>query len=60
MLGECIGIENSAEVLAADALPISPTTWLGDTGAGHHICHRRDFFTDLVPLSGLFKIKQVQ
>ena len=59
MLGECLGIDNSAAVLAADSLPTSPTSWLGDTGASHHFCHIRDFFTNLVPFSSLFKIQQV-
>ena len=55
-----IDIDTMAEALAADGLPTSATTWLGDTGASHHICHRKEFFTNLQPLDGPFKIKQVQ
>ena len=58
-MGEFID-NNSTELLAADPLPMSPTIWLGHTNASHYMCHQRDFFIDLSPLSGPVKIKQVQ
>ena len=36
------------------------TTFLGDTGASHHIVHKRGYFSELSPLSGPFHINQVQ
>ena len=60
MTGEGVFIDISSSVLAAGHLTTSPTTWLCDTGASHHICHRREFFTTLQPISGTFRIKQVQ
>ena len=36
------------------------STFLGDTGASHHIVWKREFFTDLSPLPGPFNINQVQ
>ena len=35
------------------------TTFLADTGASHHIVHKPEFFWDLVPLPGPFRINQV-
>ena len=35
------------------------TDFLADTGASHHICHRKEFFAELTPLSGPFEIQQV-
>ena len=58
MTGELINISSS--ILAAGQFTTSPTTWLCDTGASHHICHRREFFTTLQPISGTFRIKQVE
>ena len=55
MIGEGVFIDISSSVLAAGHLTTSPTTWLCDTGASHHICHRREFFTSLQPISGTFK-----
>ena len=60
MTGEGVFIDISSLVLAADHLTTSPTTWLCDTSASHHIRHRREFFTTLEPISGTFRIKQVQ
>ena len=60
MTGEGIIIDISSSVLVANHMTTSPTTWLCDTGASHHICHRREFFTDLKPIQGTFRIKQVQ
>ena len=36
------------------------TTFLADTGASHHIAHKREFFWDLVPLREPFRINQIQ
>ena len=36
------------------------TTFLADTGASHHIVHKREFFWELSPLPGPFRINQVQ
>ena len=36
------------------------TTFLGDTGASHHIVHKRGYFSELSPLPGQFHINQVQ
>ena len=60
MAGEGVFIDISSSVLAATNMTSSPTTLLCDTGASHHICHRREFFTDLKPIQGTFRIKQVQ
>ena len=38
----------------------SPTTWLCDTGASHHICHRQEFFTELKQIPGTFRLQQAQ
>ena len=46
------------EVMAADAT--TSTTFLGDTGASHHIVHRREYFSELSPLPRPFSINQVQ
>ena len=34
--------------------------FLADSGASHHICHKREFFHELTLLSEPFSIKQVQ
>lgn len=60
MTNEGVFIEFSSSVLSATHLSPPPITWLCDTGASHHICHRRDFFTDLKPIQGSFRIKQVE
>ena len=44
--------------MAADAA--KSTTFLGDTGASHHIVHKREYFAELSPLPRPFKINQVQ
>ena len=36
------------------------TTFLGDTGASHHIVHKRGYFFELSPLPGPFHINRVQ
>ena len=36
------------------------TTFLADTGASHHIVHNREFFWEMLPLPGPFRINQVQ
>ena len=46
------------EVMAADSA--KSTTFLGDTGASHHIVHKREYFWELSPLQGSFTINQVQ
>ena len=60
MTGQGEFIDVTQTVLAASQLDSSPTSWLCDTGASHHICHRREFFTELVQIPGSFRIKQVQ
>ena len=50
---------NNNEAMAAHAVDRS-TEFLADTGASHHIAHKREFFMDLPPLSGPFNIRQVQ
>ena len=50
---------NSNEAMAAHVVDRS-TEFLGDTGASHHIAHKREYFMDLTPLSGPFNIQQVQ
>ena len=34
--------------------------FLADTDASHHICHKREYFMDLQPLSGPLNKEQVQ
>ena len=46
------------EAMAVGAAKSS--TFLGDTGASHHIVCKREYLTGLSPLSGPFKINQVQ
>ena len=48
------------EVMAADATKSMATTFLADSGASHHIVHRREFFSDITPIPGSFTINQVQ
>lgn len=46
MLGEVTSIDNSgAEILATYSLSSASTSFLGDTGASHHICCNKSFFT---------------
>ena len=47
-------------IMAANNIQTSPTDFLGDTGASHHIAHRLDYFSEIFPLPGIFKIHQVQ
>ena len=47
-------------IMAASNILTSPTEFLGDTGASHHIAHRLDYFSEIFPLPGNFKIHQVQ
>ena len=49
----------SSEAMAANVVNRS-TEFLADTGASHHIAHKREFFMDLTPLRGPFNIQQVQ
>ena len=44
--------------MVADAA--NSTTFIGDTGASHHIVHKREYFSELSPLPGPFTINQVQ
>ena len=61
MLGELSTIDISgAEVLISDSLSSTSSTFLGDSGASHHICHKKELFTELSPIPGQFKISQVQ
>ena len=61
MLGEATIIDDSmAEVIAADSVTSTSTTFLGDSGASHHICHKREYFAEFSPLSEPFKFNQVQ
>ena len=53
------------EVMAANGAVVQidsakSTTFLGDTGASHHIVHKRGYFSELSPLPGPFHINQVQ
>ena len=48
------------EALATGLLSTPATTFLADSGASHHICHDRKYFCKLEPLSGPFKVNQVQ
>ena len=36
------------------------TTFLADTGTSHHIVHNREFFWEMLPLPGPFRINRVQ
>ena len=47
-------------IMAPSNILTSPTDFLGDTGASHHIAHRLDCFSKIFPLRGIFKIHQVQ
>ena len=47
-------------IMAASNILTSPTDFLGDTRASHHIAHRLDYFSEIFPLPGIFKIHQVQ
>ena len=47
------------EAMAAHAADKS-TEFLADSGASHHICHKREFFTKVTLLPGPFNIQQVQ
>ena len=45
-------LQFGGEALAIASLSTSPTTFLADSGASHHICHDRSFFCKLsCPLS---------
>ena len=50
---------NTFEAMAAHAVDTS-TEFLADSGASHHICHKREFFTELALLPTPFNIRQVQ
>ena len=47
-------------IMAANNIVTASTDFLGDTGASHHIAHRLDYFSEIFPLLGVFKIHQVQ
>ena len=47
-------------IKAANNIQTSPTYFLGGTGASHHIAHRLNYFSEIFPLPGIFKIHQVQ
>ena len=53
-------LQIGGEALAVVSLSTSPTTFLADFGASHHICHDRSFFSELSPFQGHFKVNQVQ
>ena len=42
-------LQIGGEALATVSLSTSPTTFLADSGASHHICHDRSFFCKLSP-----------
>ena len=46
--------------MEASVINTNSQDFLGDTGASHHIVHKREYFQDLTPLPGVFKIHQVQ
>ena len=48
------------EAMVASVINTHSTYFLGDTGASHHIVHKREYFHDMTPLPGIFKIHQVQ
>ena len=50
---------NTYEAMTAHAANKS-TEFLVDSGASHHICHKKEFFTELTLLPGPFSIQQVQ
>ena len=50
---------STSEAMAAHSDDKS-TAFLANSGASHHICHKREFFTDLTPLPGPFNIQQAQ
>lgn len=53
-------IDVSASILAASHMHTTSTTWLCDSGASHHICHCRDMFSTIEPMTKKFRIKQVE
>ena len=53
-------LQIGGEALAIASLSTSPTTFLADSGANHHICHNRSFFCKLSPFQGHFKVNRVQ
>ena len=50
---------NKFQAVAAEGIDRS-IDFMVDSGASHHICHRREFFTDLSTLPGPFKVQQIQ
>ena len=54
-----VNYSNRFEAMAAEGIDRS-TDFMVDSGASHHICHRREFFTDLSTLPGPFKVQQIQ
>ena len=46
--------------MAASVIDTRSTDFLGDTGASHHIVHKREYLQELTPLPGLFEVHQVQ
>ena len=53
-------LSDIAEAMAENAITTTSTDFLGDTGASHHIVHKREYFSELFPLPGALKIHQVQ
>ena len=53
-------LQIGGEALVIASLSTSPTTFLANSGASHHICHDRYFFCKLSPFQGHFKVNQVQ
>ena len=47
-------------IMAANNIVTTSTYFLGDTGTSRHIAHRLDYFSEIFPLPGVFKIHQVQ
>ena len=52
-------LQSGGEVLATVPMSTSPTAFLADFGASHHICHDRSYFCKLSPFQGHFKVNQV-
>ena len=59
-LADCESTSKSSGEVLANVTVSMPQTFLADSGADHHICHDRSYFCKLSPLSGPFKVNQVQ
>ena len=55
-----IQLSDTTEAMAENAITTTSTDFLGDTGASHHIVHKREYFSELFPLPGALKIHQVE